>query len=483
MKKKAMTDCRALLRYSVVSLCCFFILTVSVISTTCRACQNGSIEEVDWLVMNGMTPIPEGEGLESALHVACKTPDADEGKKFIIVQTLLKHFLSLLDRPGLQGNRPLHYAAAAGNSNVVGLLLKYYKAVWFHFNDLDDQLALPEAIETLAAEYYSGISEPELNINEQRDDQKTALHLALSAEHDSVVRVMVEFSVQMSGITEITDDLRSHLCNNLMIDFATVVQSGHLASVEVLLKHNQCLDMSRALKEAFAQQHKDIIALLLLELVARHCTIALNEINWQGQNLPYVTQEWIIQAAEQLARMKCIQVGVPVDGIHSSLSRVTHLDLSQNQLTSLPIEVFFMTGITTLTLESNELTSLFDSELLSSAKNASETPQSKTKTDTCTISAKSESPTLPCQKLEKLFVRNNKLTALPCELFDLPELKTLSASQNCIKQLPDNFWLSSSLEVVHLVNNKITATWAIWRLSGGCSWCSWCSTARNTSDF
>ena len=515
MKMMAMEDGTVLKRYTVLSVCCFSP-AITPVSTIYRACETGCAKEVEWLVTNGITAIPEGEGLESALHVACKTPDADDQKQFKVVQALLKHFPSLLDSSGLQGNRPLHYAAASGNSKIVGLLLECYKAVWFHFNGLDDELALPEAIKTSAAKYCSGIgiSEPELDINEQRDDLKTALHLALSAKHVSVVKVMAEFSVKMSRIlaTEISDGLKSQICDHLMIDFSlcdtdeetvllqavannndtildllldnapsmtdsgchpcnvpnnnspcglltTAVQSGHLATVKVLLKHSHCVDMTVALKEAFTQKREDIIALLLLKLVAMHCTIEdddPNEINWQGQNLPYINQEWIIQAAEQLAVMKGIQVRGPVDGIPSSLSQVTYLDLSQNQLTSLPIEVFLMTEVTTLSLANNQLTVLFDPKLLPVIKDTPESPPCQRKTGTRTISAEAKKPTLPCQKLKNLIVSKNRLTGLPRELFELPELKKLAASGNFIKQLPDNFWLSSSLKEVLLVKNEIT---------------------------
>jgi Leucine-rich repeat (LRR) protein/GTPase SAR1 family protein len=473
-----------------------------------RACEIGCAKEVELLVTKGITAIPESEGLDSSLHVACKTPDTDDQKQVAIVQILLEHFPGLLHISGLQGNRPLHYAASAGNSEVVRFLLECYKAVWFCFNDFDHRLALPKAIKTIAAKYCFGVSEPDLDINEQREDMKTALHLACSAKHVTVVKVMSEFSVQMSRMLapEISDDLRSHICNYLMIDFSlsdineetvllqatasnndaiidllfdnapnmtdcgclscnlpsnnsscdlltTAVQSGHLATVKVLLKHSQCIDMSTALNEAFAQKREDIIALLLLKSTEKNCTtedVDPNEINWQGLSLPYIDQKWIIQAADRLALMN--QASGLVNSIPSSMSQVTYIDLSQNQLTSLPIEVFLMTELTTLSLANNQLTVLFDSKRIPVNTDSLETIT----TDAQTISAGANISTLPCQKLKTLNVSKNRLTALPPELFELPELQTLAASGNCIKQLPDNFWLSSSLKEVLLVKNEIT---------------------------
>jgi Leucine-rich repeat (LRR) protein/serine/threonine protein kinase/ankyrin repeat protein len=443
--------------------------------------------------------------------VACKTPDTDDRKQLAVVEILLKHFPSLLHTSGLQGNRPLHYAAGAGNSEIVRLLLECYKAVWFYFNGFDDQLALPEAVKTIAAKYCLVVSEPELDINEQREDLKTALHLASSANHVSVVKVMSDFSVQMFSFlaNEISDNLRSQICDCLMIDFGlcdineetvllqatttndettldllldnapnttesvchpcnvpnasnscdlltTAVQLGHLATVKVLLKHNQCIDMSTALTEAFAQKREDIIALLLLKLTLRHYNVkhdGPNEINWQRLDLPYINPTWIIQAAEQLALVKGMPSrGQVQDGISSSLALVTSLDLSWNQLTTLPIEIFLMTEVTTLNLSNNQLTVLFDPKLLPVGTDSPETIG----TDEQTTSAATKKPTVLCQKLKILNVSKNRLTTLPPALFELPGFQKLVAPGNSITQLPDNFWLSSSLKEVNLVNNELT---------------------------
>ena len=448
---------------------------------------------------------------DSVLHVACQLRDTLQ-KQLAIVQMLVKDYPKLLVSKAQDGSMPLHDAAATGNDKIVRFLLQCYTAIWLSCNGLDCVSIKSDIIAVDRVDYDPQL----LDINEQRFSGHTALHLAVLNQHENVVRTMLDFSREISRILEqeMSNELRTGISNHLMIDFTVVdgtertvlmqaaeenrhlildlifdkssyfretvcnvcsdpaishntvrglltaaVEHGYMETTKVLLKHNQCADMTEALAAAFKYKREDIVALLLFRLVGDCCdleTAEPNEINWQGRNLPHITRQWLIQAAEQLRDMQGITPPVGVDVTLASLSCVTYLDLSQNQLTTVPVEIFFMTEMTTLSLANNKLTYLYDTKAILSCSHLSK------EEDPWITAGASRKGILPCQKLSKLIVSKNKLTDLPRELFELPNLQTLFASANMIAKLPDNVWSSHSLSELNLMKNSIT------RLPGPC---------------
>ena len=97
--------------------------------------------------------------------------------------------------------------------------------------------------------------------------------------------------------------------------------------------------------------------------------------------------------------------------------RLSHLNVSQNQLASLPFAIFSLPNLTVLRASRNQLYRL---------------PESETDAWTCT-------------KLKKLDVSRNKLVRLPARYFEeLRYLREINVSHNDLEELPFN-WGSTIL--------------------------------------
>ena len=102
-----------------------------------------------------------------------------------------------------------------------------------------------------------------------------------------------------------------------------------------------------------------------------------------------------------------------------------YLDLTSLRLKSLPIEIFNIANLQTLTLYDNQLTSLPNE--IGNLTN-----------------------------LETLILNNNQLTSLPNEIGNLTNLKTLILSGNQLTALPRNFSNLTALSQLNLNNNRLT---------------------------
>lgn len=109
----------------------------------------------------------------------------------------------------------------------------------------------------------------------------------------------------------------------------------------------------------------------------------------------------------------------------SQLTWLTCLDLSKNQLTSLPDIFSFFPTIETLRIRQNKLETL---------------PESVGQ----------------MASLKTLDLAGNRLSALPRSLGDLKELHEIDATNNQIDHLPESLGLPSSLHVLVLSQNRIT---------------------------
>ncbi len=103
----------------------------------------------------------------------------------------------------------------------------------------------------------------------------------------------------------------------------------------------------------------------------------------------------------------------------------TTLDLSSNQLTTLPPEIGQLSRLQTLDLMDNQLTTL---------------PPEITQ----------------LSQLQRLYLRSNQLTALPPEIAQLSQLQTLYLSANQLTTLPPEIAQLSQLQRLYLSSNQLT---------------------------
>ena len=131
------------------------------------------------------------------------------------------------------------------------------------------------------------------------------------------------------------------------------------------------------------------------------------------------------------------------------LKKLTTLDLSNNQLTSMPTEIKLLKKLTTLKLHRNQLTAL--------------PPEIKLLKQLTTLDLSNNQLTsLPpeiaqLKQLTTLDLSNNQLTSMPPEIAQLKQLTTLNLSGNQLTSMPTEIKLLKKLTTLNLTGNQLTS--------------------------
>ena len=160
-------------------------------------------------------------------------------------------------------------------------------------------------------------------------------------------------------------------------------------------------------------------------------------MKWSGLQLTELQPHWIMGALNR-ARFLCSQ---NIDSSRS-IEFVTCFNLSNNQLKTLPPEVFCLPKLQQLILSSNELESLPEIQRM--------WIQSE------------ENYIWPCYSLNKILLDKNRLVLLPEFIFSIPKLSYLDVSQNQIRKLPFAMWTAPKLHTFLCNNNEIEAIPTNW---------------------
>lgn len=170
-------------------------------------------------------------------------------------------------------------------------------------------------------------------------------------------------------------------------------------------------------------------------------------VNWHALNLQHVEAMWLEEAA-------LLQNPNLLTHRTLSLHAITRIDVSNNNLTQIPSQVFLLKSLRLLNISENKIVSLpgdtsrYDSALVVYGNHSN--------------SANIEPPPSPAQLvpwelpvLEEFQCYKNKLKTVPSQVFKLPALKRLNFAQNELERLPLELWKSPALLELNLSSNRL----------------------------
>lgn len=163
-------------------------------------------------------------------------------------------------------------------------------------------------------------------------------------------------------------------------------------------------------------------------------------INWHNQKcgLSEIKLQWLIDAALNL-NPKLKQNPRSYD---IALFSVTRLDVSNNNISQIPLGVFQLQSLKYLNLSQNRIEQLPTPEV-SPVKKGSKRRGRKENLSYC------------CPLLEELYLQENRLDQVPDAIFELPNLITLVISNNKLQHLPYNMWMAPKLKELNASFNLL----------------------------
>ena len=170
-------------------------------------------------------------------------------------------------------------------------------------------------------------------------------------------------------------------------------------------------------------------------------------INWHALNLPYLQSAWLQEAA-LLQNPHLISQDNPA----LAMFAITRIDVSNNNLISIPIEMFTLKSLRLLCISENKIACL----------------PGDTSRDDCAVvpfgndNSQENRPGTPVEAftwdlpyLEEIQCFKNKLRTVPASVFKLPSLKRLNLANNELERLPFHMWRAPALLELNLSHNHL----------------------------
>ena len=410
-----------------------------------------------FLLEQGATSLVNSATKETALHVAVKT-----GNKNLFV-SLLNHCPQLLVSDINEEETPLHIAAEMGHSHIVEIFLQLVEqgreaccADSPDPSDLEKASAqldpycvskrggstpLHRAVEKRHVEVvrlYCGFVKSLLEkFSEDLSPLKgldkldkrgfTALHIAAALGDVPIMEALLEVGADINArvLPEID---RTQNPNQTALSMAG--SRGDCEVVRFLLRNGAKDPENKAVRRTLRANHKEAVGLMLCYNEYTSVMPASRDpqipscdgkkpdyaisLMWNNRDLKALHEEWLHTATVERS---------PTD----TLTTITQVDLSSNQLQELPLGLFQLPFLVKVDVSKNNLEFLPTSGKLG----------------------------WTCNHLVELKMKHNRLKNIPEGVFALPRLKELEASHNSIESIPMAMWLAPKLTVLRLSHNRL----------------------------
>ena len=263
---------------------------------------------------------------------------------------------------------------------------------------------------------------------------RTAFHEAAKASHFEVMRTLLKAGADINGY------MRPSLDTTINVELTALVQACLMNRVDIVrfLLQNGATDARlKALTRSLRQSFDEVAGVLMSYNGGAHVIpnenhlssnnqesdktrLAPISVEWNSKKLKYIRESWFHAVLKE----------VSVPGNRTPV--ISHIDISSNELTELPVALFQLKHLTRLEVSRNKLTSLPVS------------PDDRARQG------------WDCPKLAELDISSNALTSLPSYLFQLAELKELNANDNEIHDVDISVWTAPKLSKLFLSRNKLT---------------------------
>ena len=386
-----------------------------------------------------------------------------------------KYFLPFdINQRDLSGQSILYLACCIGNLRMVDLLLEYkVKAVSTVLpqpseEELAEQQSTPKRVGLSALISKFSTREEVLRSNEAwvkpvdldlycNHESETALHVAVRSRHHAIASHLLAAGALpnlhtqgLGGQGEANAAWgKGHTC------LVEAAKNRDMGMIDLLLKYGARDDQNQSLVVA-SQASDHLVMSKLLALKAHQdqeagvnknaiaemhlgksiksrssvsnltyssmCPSTPVMINWhQTGSLTQLKEQWLVDAAVRLNPKLRLSPKYQPMALHA----ITRLDISNNEIVSLPASVTTMQSLKFLSVAGNKLEAL------------PETPYS-------------------CPWLEELHLQDNRLDSLPAALLRLPSLSILDASNNKLQAMPFAMWSCTSLRELNLSLNMLS---------------------------
>lgn len=398
----------------------------------------------------------------------------------------------------------LYVACLVGNQRIVDLLLKFKVPAKRIKNDdsSPDQESKDERQKTelnisptkkrLSNGIQNMISKLSLRNNIEKEEERTdteispldldlycnnntetALHIAVKKKYHNIVLLLLQNGANPNlSIKQSAEEISRANDNSGSTSTALVeaCKNRDVNMVDCLVRYGARDDNCKALKVASANSDEYIASKLLtlkayqdpefkinkkaLEIVpSAHLGGILGSvtfssmfpttpvmINWHGQKcLHYIKEEWLINAS----MAHNVKLKLTTRNQSTALMAITRLDISNNQLTELPLCIFQMSSLRHFNAANNKIFKLPE------AGKSSSSPKSKRDSKVTNQSG------WCCPVLEEIHLHDNRLDSVPACLFTLPALTVLDLSNNKLQTLPFKMWSAPKLRELNLSLNML----------------------------
>ena len=243
----------------------------------------------------------------------------------------------------------------------------------------------------------------------------TLLPTAVISNHSSIVKVLIKYGIH-GGLVK-------SLC-----------VANNRDSLPLLLFYNRIVSMIRdgeqyIMENAAVLEWRNYLLPRVEPVWLKLASDAVVMVQDVFSNFPnYTTDAMIKQISPCVLDHYTQHIDEPVRVLN--LECFTTLQLSENEIETVPEELFSLPCLKELDLSSNQIQQL--------------------------PAGPSAQKCYPCNSLKSLTIRHNSLTTLPSWLFLLPNIAMVDACYNKIKELPTAVWISSSLHTLNLGKNRLS---------------------------